>query len=229
MRTAYQHQLETLKSGLQDLLQQATHNLQLATSALLNADLSAAEHVISGADKLSVDAHETAVLSFDLLALQAPVASDLRQVVSAMNSVNDARHMTMHALHIADLARDHHPDCCVPDEAIDLIESMAKLATAEGNTAVQVLDELDIVTARWLSERHLRMHDYREAALALVRTPNCTFSPRQAADLALLAHYLERFGDYAVDAAQRVIYLVTGEDPELDELAEATQEAAEHD
>ena len=168
-------------------------------------------------------------LSFDLLALQAPVASDLRQVVSAMNSVNDARHMTMHALHIADLARDHHPDCCVPDEAIDLIESMAKLATAEGNTAVQVLDELDIVTARWLSERHLRMHDYREAALALVRTPSCTFSPRQAADLALLAHYLERFGDYAVDAAQRVIYLVTGEDPELDELAEATQEAAEHD
>lgn len=229
MRTAYQHQLETLKSGLQDLLQQATHNLQLATSALLNADLSAAEHVISGADKLSVDAHETAVLSFDLLALQAPVASDLRQVVSAMNSVNDARHMTMHALHIADLARDHHPDCCVPDEAIDLIESMAKLATAEGNTAVQVLDELDIVTARWLSERHLRMHDYRETALALVRTPSCTFSPRQAADLALLAHYLERFGDYAVDAAQRVIYLVTGEDPELDELAEATQEAAEHD
>ena len=229
MRTAYQHQLETLKSGLQDLLQQATHNLQLATSALLNADLSAAEHVISGADKLSVDAHEMAVLSFDLLALQAPVASDLRQVVSAMNSVNDARHMTMHALHIADLVRDHHPDCCVPDEAIDLIESMAKLATAEGNTAVQVLDELDIVTARWLSERHLRMHDYREAALALVRTPSCTFSPRQAADLALLAHYLERFGDYAVDAAQRVIYLVTGEDPELDELAEATQEAAEHD
>lgn len=229
MRTAYQHQLETLKSGLQDLLQQATHNLQLATSALLNADLSAAEQVISGADKLSVDAHEMAVLSFDLLALQAPVASDLRQVVSAMNSVNDARHMTMHALHIADLARDHHPDCCVPDEAIDLIESMAKLATAEGNTAVQVLDELDIVTARWLSERHLRMHDYREAALALVRTPSCTFSPRQAADLALLAHYLERFGDYAVDAAQRVIYLVTGEDPELDELAEATQEAAEHD
>lgn len=229
MRTAYQHQLETLKRGLQDLLQQATHNLQLATSALLNADLSAAEHVISGADKLSVDAHEMAVLSFDLLALQAPVASDLRQVVSAMNSVNDARHMTMHALHIADLARDHHPDCCVPDEAIDLIESMAKLATAEGHTAVQVLDELDIVTARWLSERHLRMHDYREAALALVRTPSCTFSPRQAADLALLAHYLERFGDYAVDAAQRVIYLVTGEDPELDELAEATQEAAEHD
>ncbi|MDY2978897.1 MAG: phosphate uptake regulator PhoU [Lawsonella sp.] len=229
MRTAYQHQLETLKRGLQDLLQQATHNLQLATSALLNADLSAAEQVISGADKLSVDAHEMAVLSFDLLALQAPVASDLRQVVSAMNSVNDARHMTMHALHIADLARDHHPDCCVPDEAIDLIESMAKLATAEGHTAVQVLDELDIVTARWLSERHLRMHDYREAALALVRTPSCTFSPRQAADLALLAHYLERFGDYAVDAAQRVIYLVTGEDPELDELAEATQEAAEHD
>lgn len=229
MRTAYQHQLETLKRGLQDLLQQATHNLQLATSALLNADLSAAEQVISGADKLSVDAHEMAVLSFDLLALQAPVASDLRQVVSAMNSVNDARHMTMHALHIADLARDHHPDCCVPDEAIDLIESMAKLATAEGHTAVQVLDELDIVTARWLSERHLRMHDYREAALALVRTPSCTFSPRQAVDLALLAHYLERFGDYAVDAAQRVIYLVTGEDPELDELAEATQEAAEHD
>lgn len=229
MRTAYQHQLDTLKRRLQDLLQQATRNLQLATSALLNADLSAAEQVISGADKLSVDAHEMAVLSFDLLALQAPVASDLRQVVSAMNSVNDARHMTMHALHIADLARDHHPDCCVPDEAIDLIESMAKLATAEGNTAVQVLDELDIVTARWLSERHLRMHDYREAALALVRTPSCTFSPRQAADLALLAHYLERFGDYAVDAAQRVIYLVTGEDPELDELAEATQEAAEHD
>ena len=229
MRTAYQHQLETLKSGLQDLLQQATHNLQLATSALLNADLSAAEHVISGADKLSVDAHEMAVLSFDLLALQAPVASDLRQVVSAMNSVNDARHMTMHALHIADLARDHHPDCCVPDEAIDLIESMAKLATAEGHTAVQVLDEMDIDTARWLGERHLRMHDYREAALALVRTSSCTFSPRQAADLALLAHYLERFGDYAVDAAQRVIYLVTGEDPEMDELAEAAQEAAEHD
>ena len=91
----------------------------------------------------------------------------------------------------------------------------------------QVLDELDIDTARWLGERHLRMRDYREAALALVRTSSCTFTPHQAADLALLAHYLERFGDYAVDSAQRVIYLVTGEDPELDELSDTTQEIAD--
>ena len=227
MRTAYQHQLDTLKTHLQDLLQQATRNLQLATSALLNADLSAAEQVISGADKLSVDAHEMACLALDLLALQAPVATDLRQIVSALNSISDARQMTVHALHIADLARDHHPDCCVPDEAIDLIEAMSKLATAEGHTAVQVLDELDIDTARWLGERHLRMRDYREAALALVRTSSCTFTHHQAADLALLAHYLERFGDYAVDSAQRVIYLVTGEDPELDELSDTTQEIAD--
>lgn len=220
MRTVYQHQLDTMQERLQGSLEQATDNLELATNALLNVDLSAAEQVISRADKFSAEAQEIARLMFDLLALEAPAINDLRPAVAGLSSVNDARHMTAHALRIAELARDHHPDCCAPTEAIGLIQSMSRLAVMEGRTAVLALSELDSDTARWLSEHHLSMYDYREAILGLVRSPDCTFTPRQSADLALLAHHLEGFGDCAVDSAECIIYMGMDVEPDLEEIAE---------
>ena len=83
MRDAYQEQLDRLADGLADMCNLVAEALDNATRALLRADLRLAEQVITDdarIDNLRAAAEEQA---FTLLVLQAPVATDLRMVVSA--------------------------------------------------------------------------------------------------------------------------------------------------
>ena len=93
MRDAYQEQLEGLADGLADMCDQVAEAMAKATRSLLEADLQLAEEVISSdvrIDDLRAAAEERA---FALLALQAPVATDLRTVISAIHGAGDIERM----------------------------------------------------------------------------------------------------------------------------------------
>ncbi len=109
MRTGFHQQLDTLTDQLADMCAMAAEAIEQASEALLEADLTTAEFVIAGHRSIvALDAHveETA---FALLALQAPVATDLRAIVSALRIAGDARRMVELAVHIAEIARRRHP------------------------------------------------------------------------------------------------------------------------
>ncbi|MDT5170976.1 MAG: phosphate transport system protein [Mycobacterium sp.] len=73
--------------------------------------------------------------SFVLLALQAPVASDLRAVVSAMQNVADVERMGALAMHVAKIARRRHPAHALPEEVIGYFAEMGPIAVELGDSA----------------------------------------------------------------------------------------------
>src|ERR1700745_2988709 len=147
MRTAYHEQLSECAERRGEMCGRAGMAMERATQALLQADLVLAEQVISDHEKiarLSAQAEESA---FVLLALQAPVAGDLRSIVSAIQMVADIDRMGALALHVAKIARRRHPQHALPEEVNGYFAEMGRLAVELGNRAQEVLQSRDPETA----------------------------------------------------------------------------------
>ena len=105
MRTAYHEQLAELSERLGEMCGLAGIAMERATQALLQADLVLAEQVITDHERISALSAQAEESAFVLLALQAPVAGDLRSIVSAIQIVADIDRMGALALHVAKIAR----------------------------------------------------------------------------------------------------------------------------
>jgi len=88
--------------------------MQSATQALLQADLERAEHVNTDHGQITARLVRLEEDAFTLLALQAPVAGELRAVIAAMKNVADVERMAALALHVAKTARRRHPAHALP-------------------------------------------------------------------------------------------------------------------
>lgn len=93
MRTIFHEQLDALNEDIADLCNRTATVIQLATEALLNADVDAAEQVIDHGDEVDLQCSALEAETFTILARQAPVARDLRAVLSSMRSVADLQRM----------------------------------------------------------------------------------------------------------------------------------------
>jgi len=93
MRTAYHEQLDALTAQLGDMCGKAGAAMERATQALLQADLALAEQVITDHEQISAMSVRAEEAAFVLLALQAPVAGDLRSIVGSIQIVADVDRM----------------------------------------------------------------------------------------------------------------------------------------
>src|ERR1044072_3785064 len=117
MRTAYHDQLDQLSVQLGDMCGLAGAAMERATQALLQADLVLAEQVITDHEQIIASSARAEEAAFVLLALQAPVAGDLRSIVTAIQIVADVDRMGALALHVAKIDRRSNPQNTMPDEA----------------------------------------------------------------------------------------------------------------
>lgn len=210
MRTGFHQQLDTLTDQLADMCAMAAEAISQASEALLEADLTTAESVIARHRSiLALDAHveETA---FALLALQAPVATDLRSVVSALRIAADARRMVELAVHIAKIARRRHPYPAVSAEVRPYVAAMGEAAEALALGARQVLVSQDPRGAARIRHDDDAMDELHRRLLATLMDPAWTQGVAAAVDATLLGRFYERFADHAVQIARRVIFQATG-------------------
>src|ERR1039457_2090171 len=143
MRAAYHEQLSELSEQLGQMCGLAGVAMEHATQALLQADLVLAEQVMTdhkNIAELSTKAEESA---FVLLALQAPVAGDLRSIVSAIQMVADIDRMGALALHVAKIARRRHPQRALPEEVNGYFAEMGRVAVELGTSTQEVLSTRD--------------------------------------------------------------------------------------
>jgi phosphate transport system protein len=147
VRDAYQEQLDRLADGLANMCNLVAEALDNATRALLRADLRLAEQVIT--DDTDIDDLRTAAeeQAFTLLVLQAPVATDLRAVVSGLHAAGDIERMGDLALHIAEAARRRHPDLVMPTEVAPYLAEMGRVGSALARKAGEVIRTQDLVQA----------------------------------------------------------------------------------
>jgi phosphate transport system protein len=211
MRNAYFDQLDSIVEELVDMTQEVKVAVARATQALLTADAEVAERVIS--DDAAIDAARERVeeRSFELLALQQPVASDLRMLVAALRMVADLERMGDLSVHVAKVARLRIPSVAVPDEIIPTIERMATVAEKMVGTVAGVIAERDVEGARRLEEDDEEIDQLRRSSFRLMLDESWPHGVEPAVDIALLGRYYERIADHAVSLARRVVYLVTGE------------------
>ncbi|NDV06750.1 phosphate signaling complex protein PhoU [Rhodococcus sp. IEGM 248] len=211
MRTKFHEQLDELTDRLAVMGHLAGEAISVVTDALVHADLPLAERVFDLNDRieeLRVPSEEQALA---LLALQAPVARDLRQVITGVYLVADLSRMGGLAQHVAKSVRRRHPDHVASGEAEQLLAQMGRVATESAGVAERVLRTRDSEQAAELHRRDDELDALHRQLLDLIQGPGWTGNIPMAVDVTLLARFYERFGDHTVEVGRRVIFLVTGE------------------
>lgn len=214
MRVAYTEQLSDLAGQLAAMCGLTELAMQRATQALLEADLPLAEQVISDDDHIDELAVACEDKAFALLALQAPVAGDLRTVVAAIHIVADIDRMGELALHVAKIARRRHPQRVLPEEVRGYFTEMGHVAVALAASAREVLLTRDPDRAALLEDEDDAMDDLHKHLFSVIMDDEWPHGVAAAVDVTLLGRFYERFADHAVEVARQVIFLVTGKHPE---------------
>ena len=218
MRTAYHDQLEALTSQLGELCGLAGAAMERATQALLQADLALAEQVITDHEQIAAMSAKAEEAAFVLLALQAPVAGDLRSIVGSIQNVADVDRMGALALHVAKIARRRHPQHALPEEVNGYFSEMGRVAVELGNSAQEALVTRDPEKAARVREEDDAMDDLHRHLFTVLMDRDWKHGVTAAVDVTLLSRFFERFADHAVEVANRVIFQVTGKFPDEEEM-----------
>lgn len=214
MRVAYNEKLSALADELAEMSLMAGEAMKKATSALLEGDLDLAEEVISGdsrIDALRASAEEQA---FGLLALQAPVAGDLRSIISAIHSAGDLERMGDLALHVAKAARRRHPELVLPPQVTPYFAEMGRVALDLAQDARKVILNRDVQLAFTMESDDDAMDDLHRHLFTVLMAQEWPNGIAPAIDVTLLGRFYERFADHAVAVARRVVFMVTGKMPD---------------
>ena len=210
MRDAYFEQLD----GIVDDLVTMTHDVQTAvrraSRALLHADAEVAEQVISADTEIDAMRESIEERCFELIALQQPVAGELRMIVATLRMVSDLERMGDLSVHVAKVARLRVPEVAIPDEMVPTIERMAEVAEQMVSRAADVIADRDVESAYDLEQADEEMDQLRKSCFRMMLDDSWTHGVEPAVDIALLGRYYERIADHAVSVARRVVYLVTG-------------------
>ncbi|MCP2166090.1 phosphate signaling complex protein PhoU [Goodfellowiella coeruleoviolacea] len=213
MREAYQDKLDQLANQLADMSALVATAMERATKALLTADLSLAEQVISGDAEVD-DARATVEeQAYALLALQAPVATDLRTVLAVIHAAESVERMGDLALHVAKTARRRHPHPVLAEEVRGYFADMGRIAVHLAREVEGVIRTQDVKRARALEETDDELDDLHRHLFSVIMDKAWPHGVASAVDVTLLGRFYERFGDHAVSVAKRTIFVVTGQMP----------------
>ena len=213
MRDAYHEELDGISESLVEMANMVGSAMSRATSALLDADLTLAEMVISADEAVDELYRSTEERAFDLMARQQPVASDLRVLVTSLRMVADLERMGDNAVHIAKIARRRYPASAVPPQLRATVLKMGHVAEEIVAKAGEVVARRDVEMAAQLERDDDVMDDLHKRLFANILDEEWEGGVEAAIDVTLAGRYYERFADHAVSVARRVVYLVTGERP----------------
>lgn len=208
----FEEDLGQLKTRLLEMGGLAEERLQIAVRGLVERDLALLDRVMTGDSDVNQLHIEIDDRSFKLLALQQPMAADLRAIVSAVKINSDLERVGDLAVNIAEAAARYlqHPPV---KELID-IPRMGLIAQE------MLRDSLDSYVRRdvTLAQRVLTRDDELDLLKSLVFRELLGYmlkdqsTIKASLDLILVSRHLERIGDHATNIAEDVIFMVSAQD-----------------
>jgi phosphate transport system protein len=215
MRDIFHDELDEIGKSVIEMTNLVALAMERGTQALLDANLALADQVI--ADDRRIDALRTDLedRTFQLIAQQQPVATDLRVLISTIHLSADLERMGDLAHHVAKIARLRYPETAVPPEARDIISQMGEVASSLVEKVALVVDGRDIALAQAIEQEDDSMDALRRKLFTVVLSPNWSRGTEAAIDMTLLGRYYERYADHAVAVARHTIFIVTGKRPHL--------------
>lgn len=210
MRTAYHQQLAGLTAQLAEACELANAAMQRATQALLAADLPLASRAVSDQELIASVGDQARREAFVLLALQAPVARDLRAVIGSIQNVADVERMGALALHVAEIAARRYPHHALPEKVRETFAEMGRIAAELGHAAQQALLSTDPNAAAQIPLADDEMDRLHRHVFSVLLDGEWPHSAAATVDVTLLSEFYERFADHAVELARRVVFQATG-------------------
>ncbi|MGE0371069.1 MAG: phosphate signaling complex protein PhoU [Gammaproteobacteria bacterium] len=209
-------ELNNLHTRVLEIAGLAVDQARLALRALDGRDLDAARKVMRrerDVDRLEVEVDEEIVT---MLARRAPLAMDLRVIISFSKIVSHLERVGDEAMRIADLCLRMY--AANPDaDGGDTLNDAHAMGLAAGQIltqAVELLDTLDIDRAEaLLTDQGIMQREFEAGLRRLANlVPGDSPSVGQAIDAVLIMKALERIGDHARNLAEYVVYMVSGTD-----------------
>ena len=210
-RQEFQVALKAIEAKVIELFAMVAEDLPTATQALLTGNNEAAQ-VLAERDQV-IDAlyTETDELVNREILLQAPVASDLRFLLSVLRIVPELERSHDLVVEIARKA-DHLLSEDLSPRSRGLVERMGDLAANMWRQAADAWYKRDRSAAAVLEERDDEMDELHASLMAELASGRMTVPVTM--EMTLVARYYERLGDHAVNIARRVIYLAGSQPPQ---------------
>src|SRR3977135_1428293 len=225
MRTRFPHGLDDLRQKLLRVGGMAQQGVDRARQAYVERDLTRCQMVLEGEGQINTAEREIDEAAFDLLALQQPMAVDLRFILAVTKINSDLERVGDQAVNIAERVMDM-VELPTADLPVD-IARMGAAVRAMVRRALESFIEGKVELAQAVVEMDSvidRMRD--DAFIQLVKTMNERPEVvRQALDALLVARNLERVADHATNIAEDVIFWVQGSDVRHNALTVAPQPA----
>jgi phosphate transport system protein len=209
-RQAFQRDLETIEAKIIELFAVVAEDLSEATRALLSGDRQVAKLLAERDLVIDELYREIDQLVNREIALQAPVASDLRFLLSVLRIVPElerSHHLAVDIAYRADhiLSEDLSPRCR------DLVARMGHLASTTWREAADAWYRRDRSAAAALSKRDDEMDELHASLMAELASGRMALPVTM--EMTLVARFYERLGDHAVNIGDRVVYLAGSDNP----------------
>lgn len=212
MRNKYEEQLERLNASIVQMGRAVEIAIESTMLTLMGRDGEAAKSVRQNDDAIDDMERDIEAQCMKILLQQQPVAGDLRVITAALKMITDMERIGDHAVDIADLVLQ------LPDFSPDFKYSkMGELDEMTGETIKMIHGCIESFTERnYDKAKNVIAADdtvdslYHSIKQDLIEKIRRTDKGDQIMDYLLIAKYIERIGDHAVNIARWVVFALTG-------------------
>lgn len=211
MRNRFDRQLSTLNDELIEMGSMIEKSIETAIKALVNQDVDFARHAIEADEEIDRQERIIEDLCLKLLLQQQPVAKDLRLISSALKMITDMERIGDHASDISEIT------IALADQPyikkLEHIQQMAKETMIMLVGSIEAFVDKDLEKANEVIKRDDVVDDlFDKVKKELIQMIHENADKgEQAADLLMVAKYMERIGDHATNISEWVIFSITGE------------------
>jgi phosphate transport system protein len=215
LRRTFHTDLGEAKAELVRLAATVTESIPRATAGLLDGDLEGADYIIRGDDEIDARTVDLEEHCYRILALQAPVATDLRQVVALLKMVAEVERSNDLLCNICKAARRIYGHELDP-KLRGIISRMGEQAEQLYEAAIDSFVNNDVAKASAIDDMDSYLDGLQKQFVQAIFESHAggRIDLQVAVQLAVVARFYERIGDHAVNIGERVRYIVTGWLPE---------------
>lgn len=217
MRRNYAQDLATLNQHLTDLGKSAQRSVSKAIKAYITRDVELAHELFSDDLRINAATAEIEKEAHRIVALQQPVASDLRLVFAILHISLDLERIADHAVSIARATLRRNPEELDVATITDNLQKMATIAEKMIAQSLEAFIAKDAVAARKIASKDEKIDEllkeiYKDSGKHMEENPEII---QTGISYIGISNNLERVGDYVTNICERVVFISTGEIVEL--------------
>jgi phosphate transport system protein len=215
LRPEFHQELDSLRNDIARLAASVIELIPRVTDILLDQDLEGAEYVLRGDEEIDRRATDVEERALTLLALQAPVAGDLREIAATLKLAPELERSADLCCNICKAARRIYGHELDP-KLRGIIQRMSDQAQKEYRETLESYRQLDQSRAAAIANMDEYLDDLHRQFIQQIFESHAagTVDLQIAVQLAMVARFYERLGDHAVNFSFRVLYIATGQVPD---------------